>query len=105
MFVQPSCVHDSAYCMMEFEAALHQWIKKKRTRRVIVLMALDNHTDIYDNDASDTAALRHYLRQYTYIDYRANDWLDRLLYALPQHGMNRQREREDDQELLIVDDA
>ena len=68
-------------------------------------MALDNPTDLYNNDATDTAALRHYLRQYTYIDYKANDWLDRLLYALPQHGMNRQREREDDQELLAINDA
>jgi len=50
-------------------------------------MSLDSPTDLYDDDASDTAALRQYLRQYTYIDYTAQDWLDRLLYALPLCGM------------------
>ena len=80
----------SSYCMLEFETALHHWITKKRTRRVIVLMALDRPNDLYANDASDTAVLRHYLRQYTYIDYMADDWLDKLIYALPLHGMNQQ---------------
>ena len=56
----------SRYCMFEFKTALHHWITKKRTRRVIVLMALDRPTDLYANDASDTAVLRHYLRQYSY---------------------------------------
>ena len=77
----------SAYCMYEFETALHHWITKKRTRRVIVLMALDRPNDLYASDDSDTAVLRHYLRQYTYIDYTADDWLDKLIYALPLHGM------------------
>jgi len=39
-------------------------------------MELDSPTDLYANDASDTAALRQYLRQYTYIEYTADDWLD-----------------------------
>jgi hypothetical protein len=51
-------------------------------------MMLDSPAELYANDASDTAALRQYLRQYTYIDYMAIDWLDRLLYALPLRGMN-----------------
>jgi len=55
---------------------------------MIVLMALDSPAEVYANDASDTAALRHYLRHYTYIDYTADDWLSSLLYALPLHGMN-----------------
>ena len=61
---------------------------EKRKKRLIVLMALDSPTVLYDNDASDTTTLWHYLRQYTYIDYTADDWLDKLLYALPLHGMN-----------------
>ena len=72
-------------------------------------MMLDSPTDLYDNDASDTAVLRQYLRRYTYIDYTADDWLDKLLYALPLHGMHRQRQRaeNDDVELLNnnVDEA
>jgi len=77
-------------------------------------MALDRPNDLYANDASNTAALRHHLRQYTYIDYTADEWLDKLIYALPLHGMNQQehpnaeincpRENEDDDELLAAQD-
>ena len=79
--------------MFEFETALHHWISRKRTRRLVVLMMLDSPTDdLYADEASDTAVLRHYLHQYTYIDYTwADDWMDRLLYALPLHGMDQQR--------------
>ena len=62
---------------------MHHNIVVKRKKRLIVLMALDRPNVLYDNDASDTAALR----QYTYIDYKEEDWLDKLLYALPLHGM------------------
>ena len=68
-------------------------------------MALDRPNDLYANDASDTAVLRHYLRQYTYIDYPADDWLDKLIYALPLHGMNQQRRlhADGDDENIILD--
>ena len=65
-------------------------------------MSLDSPTELYDNDASDTATLRQYLRQYTYIDYKADDWLDKLLYALPLRGMSCQRENEDDDQQLLL---
>ena len=80
------CVH-SSYCLQEFDVALHHNVVVKRKKRLIVLMALDSPNVLYDNDASDTAALRQYLRQYTYIDYTTDDWLDKLLYALPLRGM------------------
>ena len=67
--------------------AYHHNVAVKRKKRLIVLMMLDSPTDLYDNDASDTATLRQYLRQYTYIDYTADDWLDKLLYALPLRGL------------------
>jgi len=73
--------------MQEFDIAFHHNIMVKRKKRLIVLMMLDSPTDLYDNDASDTAALRQYLRQYTYIDYTTDDWLDNLLYALPLRGL------------------
>ena len=60
----------------------------KRKKRLIVLMALDNPTDLYANKEQQTVALRQFLRQYTYIDYTTDDWLNKLLYALPLHGMN-----------------
>ena len=73
--------------MQAFDVAFHHNVMVKRNKRLIVLMALDRPTDLYANDASDKAALRQYLRHYTYIDYRAEDWLDRLLYALPLRGL------------------
>ena len=53
----------------------------------------------------DLDTLRQYLRQYTYIDYWADDWLHKLLYALPLHGMLQQRDaannvQDDDDELI-----
>ena len=49
---------------------------------------LDNpRADLDVEDACNTAALGHYVRQYTYIDYAADDWLDKLLYALPVRGL------------------
>jgi len=92
----------SAYCMYEFEVALHHNIIVKRKKRLIVLMALDNPADLYDNDASDTAALRQYLRQYTYISYAADDWLDSLLYALPLHGMDQAGRDNQDVDALLL---
>jgi len=83
-----TCVN-SAYCMHEFEVAFHHNIVVKRKKRLVVLMALDSPTELYANDASDTAALRLYLRQYTYIDYMEDDWIDKLLYALPLHGIDQ----------------
>jgi len=67
-------------------------VSLKRMKRLIVLMMLDRPTDLYANDASDTATLRQYLRQYTYIDYTADDWLDKLLYALPLRGLRQHNE-------------
>jgi len=77
--------------MHEFDSAHHHNIAVKRKKRLIVLMSLDYLNELYDNDASDTAVLRQYLRQYTYIDYPAGDWFDKLLYTLPLHGMDQRR--------------
>ena len=86
----------SAYCMSEFEMAYHHNVAVKRRKRLIVLMALDNLNDLDDNNASDTTMLRQFIRQYTYIDYTRDDWLDKLLYALPLRGL---LQRNDDQEM------
>jgi len=75
--------------MYEFDSALHHSIEVKRKKRLIAMMAMDPG-DIFDNDDSNMAALRQHLRQYTYIDYTAGDWLDKLLYALPLLGLNDQ---------------
>ena len=83
-----TCVH-SSYCLQEFDIALHHNIVVKRKKRLIVLMALDSPADLQANEDPETEAPRQYLRQYTYIDYTADDWLDKLLYALPLHGMDQ----------------
>ena len=62
--------------------AYHENVVVKRKKRLIVLM-LDRPTDLCAKDAPDTATLR----QYTYIDYTADDWLGKLLYALPLRGL------------------
>ena len=81
----------SNYCMTEFEMAYHHNVAVKHKKRLIVLMALDSLDELnnHNNDdaVSDTTMLRQFVRQYTYIDYRRQDWLDRLLYALPLRGL------------------
>jgi len=46
--------------------------------------------------------MRQYLRQYTYIDYTADDWPEKLLYSLPLRGLLQQNEdhNDDDAQLL-----
>jgi len=75
--------------MQEFDVAYHHNILVKHKKRLIILMALNSPIDLYANDASDWLTLRQYVRQYTYIDHTADDWLEHLLYALPVRGMNR----------------
>ena len=87
--------------MTEFETAYRYIVTVKRKTRLIVLMMLDSLNELYANDASDTAALRQYVRQYTYIKYPADDWRDKLLYALPLRGLlQRQENPGDDVQLL-----
>jgi len=107
--------------------AYHYNVAVKRKKRLIVLMMLDNPAELYNNDAprnarnpdgdnddddDDTATLgatlRQYLRQYTYINYLADDWLDKLLYALPLRGLlqhnedrNHNGDNDDDDDQLI----
>ena len=81
--------------------AYHHNVAVKRRKRLIVLMMLNSPDDVSANDASDTATLRQYLRQYTYIDYKADDWLDKLLYALPLRGL-LQHNAEDDGDVQLL---
>jgi len=84
--------------------AYHHNVAVIRKKRLIVLMTLDSPTDLYNNDASDTATLRQYLRQYTYIDYTADDWRDKLLYALPLRGLLQNNEEDHSDDDMIDDD-
>ena len=89
--------------MTEFDMAYHHNVVVKRKKRLIALMMLDNPNDHYANDASDTATLRQFLRQYTYIDYTADDWLDKLLYALPLRGLLQHNEDHHDDDVHLLE--
>jgi hypothetical protein len=58
------------------------------------LATIDSSEDTVDEDGRnlDTSTVRQYLRQYTYIDYSADEWFDRLLYALPLNGILQGRQ-------------
>ena len=88
--------------MTEFEMAYHHNVAVKRKKRLIVLMVLDSLNNHNNNDdaVSDTTMLRQFVSQYTYIDYRRQDWLDRLLYALPLRGL---LQRNDHQMMANID--
>ena len=89
--------------MTEFNFAYHHNVAVKHSKSLIVLMMLDSVTELYDNDASDTATLRQFLRQYTYIDYTTDDWLDRLLYALPLHGLLQPNDDHNNDDVPLVE--
>ena len=98
--VSAVCVH-SPYCMYEFESSLQYNVLQKRKKRLIVLMTSDSLSALNVDDAAAAAVLRRYVRQYTYIKYPADDWRDKLLYALPLCGLlQRQENPGDDVQLL-----
>lgn len=78
--------------MREFELALHHNVTTLQKKRLILLMMMDNPLTTIERLESE--ALKLYIRHYTYIDYKAEDWFNRLLYALPVNGM-AQLARED----------
>lgn len=88
--------------MMEFEVAYNHIVAVKRKKRLIVLMMLDNLNQLDANDASDTAALRHFLAQYTYVKYPADDWRDKLLYALPLRGLLQRNDNLNDADVQLI---
>ena len=89
--------------MTQFNLAHNHIVVEKRKKRLIVLMMLDTDSlnELNANAASDTAALRHFLSQYKYINYTAEDWLDRLLYSLPVHGLLQRDDNPDDDVPLL----
>jgi len=95
----------SSFCMTEFHYAYHHNVAVKRKKRLIVLMMLGSLTDLQGNDRSDTEVLRQYLRQYTYIHYPADDWLDKLLYALPLRGLIPHNEDPNDDDVPLLENV
>lgn len=76
----------SSYCTREFELALHHNVTFLRTKRLVLLMMLDNPVDVVD--VLGSYCMRLYVRHHTYINGNASDWMDRLLYALPTRGIH-----------------
>jgi len=82
--------------------AYHNNVALKRKKRLIVLMMLDRPTDFYANDAPDTATLRQYLRQYTYIDYHGRRLVRQTALRAALRGLLQQFEdRNDDSDQLL----
>lgn len=80
--------------MTEFNLAFQHYITTFHKNRVILVMMLDSpSTRLAANDGErvdlDMESLRQYIRQYTYIDYKARNWMDRMMYCLPINGMLR----------------
>jgi len=91
--------------MTEFEMAYHHNVAVKHKKRLIALMALDNPNDLHVNNTRDTTMLLQFIRHYTYIDYTRDDWLDRLLYALPLRGLLQDTDGQMMADLNVHDDV
>jgi len=85
--------------------AYHHNVAVKRKKRLIILMAMDNLNDLDDNNVGDMTMLRQFIRQYTYINYKRNDWLDKLLYALPLHGLLQHNDDQMMADINVHDDV
>jgi len=85
--------------MLYFDTAFDTNIVTKGKDRVIVVMMLDRPDELFALDTVETVALRQFLRQFKYVDYRKQDWRDKLFYALPLRPMD-QPDRDDDVQLL-----
>jgi hypothetical protein len=81
--------------MHEFDTAFHHYTCVVRKKRLVVLMMLDDlsFTDSVGSGGRNLECLRQYIRQYTYVDYKADDYFDKLLYALPMNGMLQKPEQ------------
>ena len=53
-----------------------------RKKRLIVLKMLDDESAISTDDP-DVASIRRYIEQHACLVYEEEDWINRLLYALP----------------------
>ena len=90
----------SSHCLTEFELALHHNVTVFRKKR-LVLMMLGNPLATIDDP--NVESLRQFIRQYTYIDYDADDWVERLLYALPVNGLAHRQELANENTPLLCD--
>ena len=82
--------------MHEFDIAFHQYLCVLRKKRLIVVVMMDDplatiasicNRERSTENSLDFDSLHQYLSRYTYIDFKADDWFDKLLYALPVNGM------------------
>lgn len=83
----------SRYCMREFDISLNQIVTVMRKKRLILLMLDDPATLLTTSGHDDLDSLRQYITQYTYIDCRSENWLAKLMYALPINGMLENKQR------------
>jgi len=75
----------SGFCMLEFRHAWSLNVEHKRHRLIVVKCpGVDEALAVAERDAvSGVDDVRMFLSTYTYIEHGSDDWLQKLLYAMP----------------------
>jgi hypothetical protein len=76
----------SLQCLSQFDMAFNHNVLTLRKNRIIVMTMFDNQSAAALQDRA-TDCLRQYMRMYACVEYGKDNWLDRVLYALPLKGM------------------
>jgi hypothetical protein len=77
----------SLLCMTQFNIAFNHNLLTLRKNRLIVMTMFDNQSAAAALQDRATDCLRQYMRMYACVEYGKDNWLDRVLYALPLKGM------------------
>ena len=76
----------SEYCLFEFQSAMATDITNRRHRLYVVAMRPFH----LDPDDSSVAMVKTYVKQYTYLEFKATDFDDQLCYVLPNQKLGRE---------------
>jgi hypothetical protein len=76
----------SLLCMAQFNMAFSHSVLTLRKNRLIVMTMFDNQSAAALHDR-ESNCLRQYMRMYACVEYDKDNWLNKMLYALPLKGM------------------
>ena len=80
---------ESHHCMMEFEEALMQNFSLQRERLIVILL----HQFEFPQSA---AALDHFIKNHTYINWNAATWKENVNYSMPRKRLGCETRTSDD---------
>ena len=99
----------SEYCMLEFRGAMEQCLERKHHRLIVI-----KWPNIELDDANDSnREMKMFLSTHVYIDREEEDYMNKLLYALPvgrlgRHNVDQQNEHSenanDDDDVALLRD-